>query len=88
MELMIFDVRYEKIQRQGTIPNCLRISLDTKYTEESMRQMVSEYSCTKGAASTICIFGLSSQVSYESDTSNIEKYHSLAVTDLVREMTK
>ena len=86
MELMIFDVRYKKIQAYGTIPNCLWIELGTEYTHEWIRQIVNQYVVCKSEKTTICVVGLSN-LTIGSQTST-EKYHSWAVSDVIKEMEK
>lgn len=42
-EFMIFDVRYKKIQSQCTVPNSLRIELDSNYSHETIRDMIQPF---------------------------------------------
>ena len=62
--MMIFDVRYIKLQAMCTIPNCLRIELEQTYSEDSLREKVIQYTClhdTDGGKTTICVMGMGPQ---------------------------
>lgn len=85
---MIFDVRYEELHKQGTLPNCFRISLKKELKDSDIDQFISDYSCLKSAANTICIVGAGTLTSDLAELSEFEQFHVKAVGKIISRMEK